>query len=92
MDAATDHAPAFLYRLKREGNERAYGRENNRGIEWLGRHFVRATGPDRAERFCKYLRRLIAHTGECVDAATLPGSDLDQNVRGGAKPVQAERL
>src|SRR5262245_1087745 len=92
VDAPTDHAPTFLYGLQRQGDERAYGREDNRGIERLGRHLVRAAGPNRAKRFRKYLRRLIANPGERVDAAALPGSDLDQNVRGGAKPVKAERL
>src|SRR5262249_30443288 len=92
VDAPADHAPAFLYRLQRQGDERAYGREDNRGIERLGRHLVRSASPNRAERFRKYLRRLIANPGERVDAAALPDSDLDQKVRGGANPVKAERL
>src|SRR5262249_15155753 len=55
-------------------------------------HLVRPPRQTRAGSFRKSLRRLIANPGERVDAAALPDSDLDQNVRGGAKPVKAERL
>src|SRR5262249_28649169 len=91
-DGAGDGRGAILDGLERHWNKRADRRKNDRGIEWLRRHLVRAAGPDRTERLCKCLRRIIAAAGEGVDAPALPGRDLGQNVRGGAKAVEAERL
>src|SRR5262249_31299499 len=92
VDATAAAPAALLHRLERHWNKRADRRKNDRGIEWLRRHLVRAAGPDRTERLCKCLRRIIAAAGEGVDAPALPGRDLGQNVRGGATAAEAERV
>ena len=55
------------------------------------RPVVGATGPDRAERAREVLRRGVTGAREGVDAASLPGRNLGQDMGGGAEAVEAER-
>ena len=50
MDAAADDPPALAQRGKRGGNELADRREKDRGVERLGRLFIRSARPFGAHR------------------------------------------
>ena len=92
MDAAADDAAALADVAERLGHEGADRREDDRGVERLGRRRSRILGRGAAERQGEGLRRGVAGTGEGVDAAALPDGDLGEDVGGGAEAVEAERL
>ena len=48
MNATADHDAAFGERAERCGNERAYRRKDNCGIEFFRRRLIGTAGPNRA--------------------------------------------
>ena len=91
VDAAADDPPALAHRRERRGNERADGREQDRGVERLGRRLVRSAGPFGAHRAGERLAGRIAGPGEGEHPPSLPSADLGDDVRGRAEAVEADR-
>src|SRR5207244_7999947 len=71
-------------------DECADRREEERGVELLGRRLVGAAGPSGAEPSREILRRAVARPGEGVDLAALVAGDLRDDVRGRAEAVDAD--
>ena len=90
MDAGANDAPAGANRGERGGNERADGREDDGGVERLGRQLVRAAGPDGPEAPRERLSRAIAGPRKRIDVAVLGSRDLREQMRRGAEAVETE--
>jgi hypothetical protein len=82
--------PPGAHGAQRERHERAVGREDDRGVQRLGRGVAGRSGPRRAELTGEALRRLVAGPGERVDPPALPDGDLGHDVRGRAEAVEAQ--
>src|SRR4029078_11312428 len=67
VNAPADYASALFHCSERCRNKGADGRENDRGIELLGRGLVGAAGPNGTKRARELLSRRIAWPRECVD-------------------------
>jgi hypothetical protein len=78
--------PPFLHRLEGDRNQRANGREDDRGVEFLRWPFHRASGPDGTEHPCKRLRLVVAFAGEGIDLPSSMLRDLSDDVSGGTEP------
>src|SRR5207249_6194543 len=70
----------------------AHGREEERRVELFGRQLVGSACPCRAKLAREALTVDVSRSGECEDAAALMHSDLRDEVRGGAEPVEADAL
>ena len=92
MDAAAHDHAAFAHGSERRRHERADRREDDGGIERLGRHLVRAAGPHRAELARELLRLGVAGSREGVDLASLMARDLRHDMGRRAEAVDAEPL
>ena len=92
MDPRADHAPALPHVPQRRRDEVADRREDDHGVELLGRPGERVAGPHRAERACELLRLVVTRARAGEDAAPLCDRDLADDVRRGAEAVQAERF
>ena len=92
VDPGADDRPARGDRPQRRRDERADGREQDRGVELLRRLAVGAAGPLGAELARERLRLLVARAGEGEDAPPLRPRDLRDDVRGGPEAVEAEPL
>ncbi len=90
MDAAADDAPTFDEGIQGERHQRPDGGEDQRGVKWRRRLFLRASGPACAERAGMSLGRFVARAGKGIDFAPLPAADLREDVSGGAEIVEAD--
>ena len=92
MDPRADDDAALAHVAERGRDELADGREDDDGVELLGRARERVAGPDGAERARERLGLVVARARPGEDAAALRDRDLADDVRRGAEAVQAERL
>ncbi len=79
---------AFAQRFERGGNDFTGGREDDRGVEFLGRRIESAAGPRRAQLEGEFLVPGIARRS--VDGCAPVPRHLNRHVRGRAEPVEAE--
>lgn len=82
--------PPFRTAFSALRNQCADRSEEDGGIELYRRHFVRVSGPATAKRTRQRLRSLVVVAGKGIDLPTLPDADLREDMRGGAKSVQAD--
>src|SRR5229473_5262328 len=82
VDASGDDRSAFGGCSQRRRDERADWREDERGVQLLGRLLVRAARPDRAELAREALAFRVAGAREGEDAAALVHGDLGDQVGG----------
>src|SRR5262249_2084368 len=80
VNAAAYDAAGLPHGLERRRNQGTDRGKQDRCVERLGRLFVRATYPASAETLCVCLRNGIARTREGIDIATLPATDLGDDV------------
>src|ERR1044071_10516857 len=92
MDSARDHSAAFSNGVERLRYERADRCKNNLRIELHRRRLIGTARPDGAKRQCKLLGFAVARPGKCVDLTLLVFGDLSDDVRSGAKSIDAESL
>ena len=90
MDAAADDDPTFAHGFESCRHQGADGREDDGGVERLGRTLIRASGPRHAKRAGEILRRAIAGPREGVHLAPLRFRDLRHDMGRGAEAVDAE--
>jgi hypothetical protein len=89
MNSAADDDPAFDERFKRDRHQSAHRGEDQRSVKFGWRRFIATPGPLRAAAKRELLCRRIARAREGVDRAPLVTSDLSDDMRGSAKPVNA---
>ena len=87
MDAAADDDASFGDGLQSERHKIPNRSEDDCGIEFCWRQFVRTASPNRTEFDCKLLRFLVPRTREGVDLALLITRDLRDDVRCRAESV-----
>jgi len=90
VDARTHDPAALANRLQCQRHQRTSGREDDSGIEWLGRHLIRATGPCRAEAACESLRGGNSRSGKSEYGSSLPLGDLRDDVSRSAEAIKSE--
>src|SRR5580658_981730 len=75
---------------ERRRDESPDGSEDQRGVQRLGRAFVRTPGPVGAEAEREFLSGAVTGPREGKDPTAAMSSDLDRNVRGGAEAVETD--
>ena len=90
MNSSAHYDAAFSERAERRRDKRSNGCKNNRGIEFLRRHFVGTAGPHGAKSFGGSLCCLVAGASEREDFAPFVNRDLCDQMRGVAEPVNAK--
>jgi len=71
VNPAANNDAAAIERAQSRRNKVADWREDDRGVEFLGWHFIRTAGPHRAEPAREFLPGSVVRPGECVDVAAL---------------------
>jgi len=90
VDPAADHNAAEVERAQGLGNEFAGGRENDGGIERVGRKGIGIARPKCADFFGEFLSPHITTAGEGVNFSPLEFCHLGDDVTGRAKAVDAQ--
>ena len=90
MDAAAaPRSPPGATAAQGGRHQRADGREDDRGVQLVGRALVRAAGPHGAELARQRLGGVVAGADDRVDLPPLPAQDLRHDVGRRAEPVEA---
>ncbi len=90
VNAGADHPAAGADGGQGRRHQGAHGGEENRGIEKVGRRLIGVACPHRAKLPGEGLGLEITRSGKGEDPAALGAGDLGEEVRGGAKAVEAE--
>jgi hypothetical protein len=89
VDAAQHYRASHLQIFERRRNQLARGREQDRGIQPLGRSRRSGAGPHRPQVSRQALVRFVARERQNAHAP-IP-RHLNRDVRGGAESIQAQR-
>ncbi len=90
LEGVADHAPALAHGAQRRRHVLADGREQDRGVEALGRRLVRAARPHRAETARERLAREVPRAREREYRPPLPARHLQRDVARGVDAIDAE--
>src|SRR5215813_11332746 len=90
MDTAADDDSPFVDGAQSLWNEVTDWRKNDRGVQFYWWQFIRVAHPDRSEFEGKLGRLFVTRPRESVDLTVLVACNLGNDVRRGAKAVDAK--
>src|SRR5260370_9461085 len=90
VNSGADHTAAFAHRAQSRRHKGADRRVNDGAIERFGWSVVGTSGPTGAKLFGESLPGIVTRSGEREYLPPLPARDLGDDMRSGAKPVQAQ--
>ncbi len=80
MDSSANHHTTFRCGFQGANHQRTHWREDQRSIEFIGRHLVGATCPDRPQLAGESLRSFVSRAGEGVNTLPLIDGDLGDDM------------
>ena len=90
MNAAANHAAAFIHRAERIHDQPTHGREEDGGVKAFGGALIGVASPDRAEFAREQLGFVVARAGEGVNFAALVARNLCDDMRRRAESEKAD--
>ena len=88
MDSGANDTSALANGLQRTRDQVSDGREDDGGVEWLRRRFVRPARPGGAQRSSEGLSGDVPRAREAKYRSPLPPRDLGYDMSGGAEAVE----